>query len=174
MGSGGEPVTGLARTTEGRVSSAPSPLAREAPQAAVCSQLSRLLAFTGAVGLLLPGGTRDSSRQLPAAPPRGWGVLSSGRGGQWGWGRQPRGKGCVGGAGVLKPGDDQGAWGLGVGGGGSSFVPPQAAPGAWLHPVVSIPSSVGLPGMPGLGRPYPSVGAQVRGRMGLPEGDLHS
>ena len=64
MGSGGEPVTGLARTTEGRVSSAPSPLAREAPQAAVCSQLSRLLAFTGAVGLLLPGGTRDSSRQL--------------------------------------------------------------------------------------------------------------
>ena len=57
-------MTGLARTTEGRVSSAPSPLAREAPQAAVCSQLSRLLAFTGAVGLLLPGGTRDSSRQL--------------------------------------------------------------------------------------------------------------
>lgn len=64
MGSGAEPVTGLARTTEGRVSSAPSPLAGEAHQVVVCSQPSQLLAFTRVAWLPLPGGTRDSSRQL--------------------------------------------------------------------------------------------------------------
>lgn len=82
----------------------------------------------------------------------------------------------MGGAGVLKPGGDQGAWGVGVGGAAVLYLPRlHLEPGCTLlspfPPQWGCQECLVLVDFTHL-RAW--VGAQVRGRMGLPEGDLHS